>query len=68
MEVVFPDIEYATDPETALDSAVAALVVTDWEEVVTLDDEFETMHTPVVVDGRHAIDRREGIIYEGLTW
>ncbi len=64
----FPDIEYVDSPEAALDGASAALVVTEWDEIATLDDAFETMATPVVVDGRRAIDRRDGIIYEGLTW
>jgi len=64
----FPDINYASSASTALDSAVAALVVTDWEEITELDEEFDTMATPVVIDGRRAIDRRDGIVYEGLTW
>jgi UDPglucose 6-dehydrogenase len=64
----FPDIEYADSPEAALEDAVAALVVTEWEEIAGLDAAFDLMDTPVVIDGRHAIDRREGIVYEGLTW
>ena len=64
----FPDISYASSPSTALDSAAAALVVTDWEEITELDEEFDAMATPVVIDGRRAIDRRDGIVYEGLTW
>ena len=64
----FPDIEYADSPEVTLDGAVAALVVTDWPEITALDAEFDAMATPVVVDGRRAIDRRDGIVYEGLTW
>ena len=64
----FPDIEYVETPEAALSDAAAALVATDWEEISDLDDEFDRMHTPVVVDGRRAIDRRDGIVYEGLTW
>jgi len=64
----FPDIDYAESPEKALDGAVAALVVTDWPEITALDGEFDAMQTPVVVDGRRAIDRRDGIVYEGLTW
>jgi UDPglucose 6-dehydrogenase len=64
----FPDIEYADAPEGALEDAVAALVVTEWEEIAGLDGEFDAMKTPVVIDGRHAVDRREGIVYEGLTW
>ncbi|MCD2205016.1 UDP-glucose 6-dehydrogenase AglM [Halobacterium sp. KA-6] len=64
----FPDIEYADSPEDVLDDAVAALVVTDWPEITALDTEFDTMRTPIVLDGRRAIDRRDGIVYEGLTW
>ena len=64
----FPDIEYADSPEAALDDASAGLVVTDWPEITELDEEFDAMSTPVVVDGRHAINRRDGIVYEGLTW
>jgi UDPglucose 6-dehydrogenase len=64
----FPGITYASSPSAALDGAVAALVVTDWEEITELHEEFDAMATPVVVDGRRAIDRRDGIVYEGLTW
>jgi UDPglucose 6-dehydrogenase len=48
----FPDVRYESDPAVALDGAVAALVMTDWEAITELDDEFGTMATPVVVDGR----------------
>jgi len=64
----FPDIEYAKSPAAALEGASAALIVTDWEEISELDKEFDAMTTPVVVDGRRAISRRDGIVYEGLTW
>ena len=68
MREQFPEIEYADSPGSALEGAVAALIVTEWGEIAGLDAEFDRMATPVVVDGRHAIDRREGIVYEGLTW
>jgi UDPglucose 6-dehydrogenase len=64
----FPDIQYVESPVAALDGASAALIVTDWEEITALDEEFDAMTTPVVVDGRRAISRRDGIVYEGLTW
>nr|WP_321163286.1 UDP binding domain-containing protein [Halorubrum ezzemoulense] len=64
----FPDVEYVDTPDAALSEAAAALVVTDWEAITGLDEEFNAMRTPVVVDGRRAIDRRDGIVYEGLTW
>lgn len=64
----FSNISYMSSESTALDGTAAALVVTDWEEITELDEEFDTMATPVVIDGRRAIDRRDGIVYEGLTW
>jgi UDPglucose 6-dehydrogenase len=68
MREVYPEIEYAESAAGALDGAAAALVVTDWDEITELHDEFDTMETPVVIDGRYAINRRDGIVYEGLTW
>ncbi|MEF8826965.1 MAG: UDP binding domain-containing protein, partial [Halapricum sp.] len=68
MRTHVPDLVTTDTPEAALTDAVAALVVTEWDEIAALDDEFDRMATPVVIDGRHAIDRRDGIIYEGLTW
>ncbi|MFD1642644.1 UDP-glucose 6-dehydrogenase AglM [Halohasta litorea] len=64
----FPDIEYAETAAEALTGADGVAVVTDWEEFSELDEEFNTMSTPVVVDGRRCIERRDGIVYEGLTW
>ncbi|WP_435364123.1 UDP-glucose 6-dehydrogenase AglM [Haloarchaeobius sp. DYHT-AS-18] len=62
------DIEYADSAPAALDGADGCAVVTDWDEFAALDDEFDAMADPVVVDGRHVIGRRDGIEYEGLTW
>lgn len=64
----FPEISYADSPAAAVADASAALVVTEWPAIAELDSEFDTMATPVVIDGRRAIDRRDGIVYEGLTW
>ena len=64
----FPDIEYAASSTVALDGATAALVVTDWDEFAALDDAFDAMAEPIVIDGRRVIERREGLTYEGLTW
>ena len=73
MREVFPEIEYAASARAALEGASGAVVVTDWDEFGALDDEFDAMETPVVADGRRiidrgAIDRREDLVYEGLTW
>ncbi|WP_435196310.1 UDP-glucose 6-dehydrogenase AglM [Natronomonas sp. EA1] len=64
----FPELEYANTAEAALQGAVGALVVTDWDEFAVLDTEFDAMDERVVVDGRRVIERRAGLSYEGLTW
>jgi len=68
MRTHFPDIEYTDAPQDALAGASACVVCTDWDEFAVLDEEFDAMETPVVVDGRRIIERREGLTYEGLTW
>jgi len=64
----FPEVSYADSPNAALKDTSVVVIVTDWPEITELDAEFDAMSTPVVVDGRRAIDRRDGIVYEGLTW
>jgi len=68
MREQYPEIAYADSAADALSGADGALVVTDWPEFAELDDAFDTMSTPVVVDGRRIIEHREGLVYEGLTW
>ena len=62
------DVTYADSAAAALEGADGAVVVTDWDEFAALEEAFDAMTTPIVVDGRRIIERREGIIYEGLTW
>ena len=66
----YPDIEidYAGSAAEALDGARAAVAVTAWDEFAAVDDEFDAMAEPLVVDGRHIVERRDGIEYVGLTW
>jgi len=63
-----PEIEYVGSPQAALDGAVGALVMTDWDEFATLEDAFETMAEPVVIDGRRIVEPSDDLTYEGLTW
>jgi UDPglucose 6-dehydrogenase len=64
----FPEVEYVESAAEALSGAVGAVVATDWDEFAALDEEFDTMAEPVVVDGRRIVDAPDGVIYEGLTW
>jgi UDPglucose 6-dehydrogenase len=68
MATEYPDVEYVESAAAALEDAIGALVVTDWDEFAALDDEFDGMADPVVVDGRRIVSRRKGLTYEGLTW
>ncbi|WP_225335248.1 UDP-glucose 6-dehydrogenase AglM [Halomicrobium urmianum] len=62
------DFEAAGSAAAALKDAHAAVAVTGWDEFAALDEAFDEMADPVVVDGRNVIERRDGITYEGLTW
>jgi UDPglucose 6-dehydrogenase len=68
MRAVVPGVEYVESAVEALDGAVAALVATDWPEFADLDEEFDRMARPLVLDGRRIVSARSGIEYEGLTW
>jgi len=68
MREKLPEIDYADSAREALAGAHAAVVVTDWDEFAALDEAFDEMADPVVVDGRRVVERRDGITYEGLTW
>jgi len=68
MRQAIPEIEYAASAADALEGAAGAVVVTGWDEFAALDEEFETMAEPVVVDGRRIIEPTDHIVYEGLTW
>ena len=64
----FPGIKYVDSAAEALNGAYGALVVTDWDEFATLEEEFDSMVQPVVIDGRRIIEPTEEMVYEGLTW
>ena len=68
-----PEMKVAFDPYEALEGAHAAVVVTEWEEIRTLDlgRAASLMRAPkVLVDGRNALDagsvRAAGIRYRGF--
>ncbi|UVE49770.1 UDP-glucose/GDP-mannose dehydrogenase family protein [Haloferax larsenii] len=63
----FPDIDYADSAAAALVDADAALVATAWDEFAALDEQFDEMREPVVIDGRRIVTRRDGIDYESLV-
>ena len=65
MKERFPDLEYAEGAADALEDAHGAVVGTDRDEVVTLDDEFDATNRPIVVDGRRILEPTDDIVSEG---
>ncbi len=70
---LLPDLQVVFDPYEALEGAHAAVVVTEWEEVVELDPEraASLMEAPkLLVDGRNVLDPASclsaGLLYRGF--
>jgi UDPglucose 6-dehydrogenase len=68
-----PDLKVVFDPYEALEGAHAAVVVTEWEEIRTLDPaRASTLMEPpkLLVDGRNALDpttaAAAGLLYRGF--
>jgi UDPglucose 6-dehydrogenase len=65
-------IDFADSPLAAVRGADAAVLVTEWQELVELDwaEVAEAMTGNLMVDGRNALDppavRAAGLIYEGI--
>jgi UDPglucose 6-dehydrogenase len=65
-------IDFADSPLSALQDADAAVLVTEWRELLELDWSVvaEAMRGNVVIDGRNSLDpeavRAAGLIYEGI--
>jgi UDPglucose 6-dehydrogenase len=65
-------IDFADSPLSALEDADAAVLVTEWKELLELDWSAvaEAMRGNVVIDGRNSLDpeavRGAGLLYEGI--
>ncbi len=67
MREVFPDVLYCDSAKSALEGADACLIMTEWAEFGSLDQEFDAMREIVVIDGRRMVSLDRGI-YEGICW
>jgi UDPglucose 6-dehydrogenase len=65
-------VVFADSPQAALADADAAVLVTEWQELLELDwrEALATMRGNLVIDGRNALDpaavRAAGLVYEGI--
>ncbi|HIJ98627.1 TPA: UDP-glucose/GDP-mannose dehydrogenase family protein [archaeon] len=59
-------VEYVNSIADCLKDADLCLICTDWPEFKFID--FAGMKNKVVIDGRHIVEKKDGITYEGLSW
>jgi UDPglucose 6-dehydrogenase len=70
--VLMPQLDYADTAIGAIADADAAILVTEWPELVEMDWRLvaDTMEGKLVIDGRNALDadvvRAAGLTYEGI--
>lgn len=69
---IYPDIEYTDTPEDALKDADAAVIVTEWDQLKSLDLKKikKLMKKALIIDGRNVLDKAKatdaGIEYYGI--
>jgi UDPglucose 6-dehydrogenase len=68
MKRIFPDIEYSNSAIDALRGSDACLIMTEWNEFKSLDNEFNVMKNKLIIDGRHMQSSRKDVDYVGLCW
>ena len=65
-------IDFADSPLAAVEDADAAVLVTEWQQLLELDwsEVAQRMRGNIVIDGRNALDaevvRAAGLVYEGI--
>jgi UDPglucose 6-dehydrogenase len=68
----FPELQYESDPEEAVQRADALLLLTEWQEYLDLDPYqlASLVSSPHILDGRNVLDaakwRAAGWTYRGL--
>lgn len=69
MSKVFGNIQYNNNAADTLHGADACLIMTEWDEFRSLDNEFDVMKRKLVIDGRHMLTAPgKDIEYVGLCW
>lgn len=60
------EIGYASSIADCLKGAELCLICTEWPEFKIVD--FSPMKSKIVLDGKHILEKKDGINYEGLCW
>jgi UDPglucose 6-dehydrogenase len=62
---VVPDIKYCRSAAEALEGCDACLIMTEWAEFASLDEEFDMMKSRVILEGRRILSCEDA---EGICW
>lgn len=65
MRQIFQDIEYHENAASALKNADGCMIMTEWQQFASLDEEFESMRSRVIIEGRRVLSCR-GV--DGICW
>ena len=65
MKQIFQDVEYHESAGAALDDADGCMIMTEWQQFASLDEEFESMRSRVIIEGRRVLSCR-GV--DGICW
>jgi len=65
MRKIFPEIEYTTTAQEALNGAEGCIVMTEWPEFTKLSREFDGMKQKIVIEGRRILSWNGA---EGICW
>lgn len=65
MRKIVPDINYCDNPSDALEMADACIVMTEWPEFGSINDEFNLMKSRVIIEGRRILSCKDA---EGICW
>jgi UDPglucose 6-dehydrogenase len=69
MKRIFPGITYMSNARNTLKDSDACIVLTEWKEFSDLrEDDFKTMRSKVIIEGRRALDRGKVCDFEGICW
>lgn len=68
MKKIFSGIKYYNKAKDALKGADDCLIMTEWDELRSLDKEFEGLKNRLIIDGRHMLSPKKYLEYVGLCW
>jgi UDPglucose 6-dehydrogenase len=64
----FPNITYCSSFSEAVEGADACLILTDWKEFDLSEEDFESMSSKLILEGRKILNKEKVSACEGVCW